>query len=132
MTLGEIIKTYRSEHSISMAEFAKRSGMSKSYVALLEKNVNPSTGKKITPSIKSIQQAAIGMNMSFDALFEMVDYVDISQNSMYISDLNLYSEDEHISEEERKVLQAYRLASYVEKLMVFRALHIDDDSLDEQ
>lgn len=72
------------------------------------------------------------MNMSFDALFEMVDYVDISQNSMYISDLNLYSEDEHISEEERKVLQAYRLASYVEKLMVFRALHIDDDSLDEQ
>lgn len=127
MTLGEIIKKYREEHSISMAEFAKRSGMSKSYVALLEKNINPSTGKSIVPSIKSIQQAAIGMNMPFDKLFEMVDYVDIAKDSLILSQPSLYYENNSISEEERKVLRAYRLASYIDKLMVFRALHIDDD-----
>lgn len=131
MTLGEIIKKYREEHSMSMAEFSKRSGMSKSYIALLEKNINPSTGRSITPSIKSIQQAAIGMNIPFDQLFEMVDYVDIAKDSLVISQPSLYIEDSAISEEERKVLQAYRLASYVDKLMVFRALHLDDDSFDE-
>lgn len=127
MTLGEIIKNYREEHSISMAEFAKRSGMSKSYIGLLEKNVNPSTGKSIAPSIKSIQQAAIGMNTSFDKLFEMIDYVDIAKDSLIISQPTLYFEDDSISLEERKVLQAYRLASYIDKLMVFRALHIEDE-----
>lgn len=131
MTLGEIIKEYREEHSMSMSEFSKRSGMSKSYIALLEKNINPSTGRSITPSIKSIQQAAIGMNIPFDQLFEMVDYVDIAKDSLVISQPALYIEDSAISEEERKVLQAYRLASYVDKLMVFRALHLDDDSVDE-
>lgn len=131
MVLGEIIKKYREEHSISMAEFAKRSGMSKSYVALLEKNINPSTGKSIIPSIKSIQQAAIGMNMPFDKLFEMVDYVDIAKDSLMLSQPSLYYEDNSISEEERKVLRAYRLASYIDKLIVFRALHIDDEPDDK-
>lgn len=132
MTLGEIIKKYREDHSISMAEFAKRSGMSKSYVALLEKNINPSTGKSIAPSIKSIQQAALGMNMPFDKLFEMVDYVDISKDSLIVSQPSFYYEDSAISEEERKVLQAYRLASHIEKLMVFRALHIDNEPNDDK
>lgn len=131
MTLGEIIKNYREEHSMSMADFAKRSGMSKSYISLLEKNINPSTGKSIAPSIKSIQQAAIGMNMPFDKLFELVDYVDISKDSLCLSQPAFYFEDSSISEEERKVLQAYRLASYFEKLMVYRALHIDDEVEDE-
>lgn len=131
MTLGEIIKNYRTEHSISMAEFSKRSGMSKSYIGLLEKNLNPSTGKSISPSIKSIQQAAIGMNMPFDKLFEMVDYVDIAKDSLIISHPALYYEDNSISEEERMVLTAYRLASHVEKLMVFRALHLDDELKNE-
>lgn len=131
MTLGEIIKNYRTEHSISMAEFSKRSGMSKSYIGLLEKNLNPSTGKSISPSIKSIQQAAIGMNMPFDKLFEMVDYVDIAKDSLIISQPALYYEDNSISEEERMVLTAYRLASHVEKLMVFRALHLDDELKNE-
>lgn len=126
MTLGDIIKTYRQEHSLSMADFAKLSGMSKSYISLLEKDKNPSTGKRISPSIKSIQQAAIAMNMPFDALFEMVDFVDISEN-LIISDINVYETDTCISAEERKVLQAYRMASYVEKLMVFKALNIEDE-----
>lgn len=73
MTLGEIIKKYRKEHGLSMDAFSKRSGISKSYISILEKNQHPKTGKPITPSVDSIKQAAIGMNMNFDELFSIID-----------------------------------------------------------
>lgn len=73
MTLGEIIKKYRKEHGLSMDAFSKRSGISKSYISLLEKNKHPKTGKPIAPSAKSIKQAAEGMNMNFDELFSLIN-----------------------------------------------------------
>lgn len=73
MTLGDIIKQYRSDHSLSMDAFSERSGISKAYISLLEKNRHPKTGKEIAPSIQSIKQAALGMNMSFDDLFALLD-----------------------------------------------------------
>lgn len=56
MTLGDIIYNYRAEHKMSMDAFADRSGMSKAYISLLEKNKHPKTGKPIAPSIKVIKQ----------------------------------------------------------------------------
>lgn len=73
MHLGEIIKKYRNEHKISMDEFSSRSGISKAYISLLEKNKHPKTGKAIEPSITCIKQAAKGMNMDFDTLFSHLD-----------------------------------------------------------
>lgn len=73
MTLGEIIKDYRSTHNMSMDSFSEKSGISKAYISLLEKNRHPKTGKEIAPSIQSIKQAAKGMNMSFDDLFALLD-----------------------------------------------------------
>lgn len=80
MTLGEIIKHYRSDHSLSMDAFSERSGISKAYISLLEKNKHPKTGKEISPSIQSIRQAAQGMNMDFDDLFALLDgKVEVNQ-----------------------------------------------------
>lgn len=73
MTLGEIIKEYRASHSLSMDSFSEKSGISKAYISLLEKNRHPKTGKEIAPSIQCIKQAADGMNMDFNALFNMLD-----------------------------------------------------------
>lgn len=73
MTLGEIIKKYRTEHDMSMDAFAAISGISKAYISLLEKNKHPKTGKPIAPSIQSIKQAADGMGMDFNTLFNMLD-----------------------------------------------------------
>lgn len=73
MTLGEIIKAYRAEHQMSMDAFAERSGISKAYISLLEKNQHPKTGKPIAPSIQSIKQAADGMGMDFNILFGMIE-----------------------------------------------------------
>ena len=72
MTLGEIIYAYRHEHKLSIMDFARASGLSKTYVWMLEKNLNPSTGKEVTPTIESIQKAAKGMFMTFDDLFEKI------------------------------------------------------------
>lgn len=73
MTLGDIIKDYRKSHSMSMDLFAEKSGISKAYISLLEKNRHPKTGKPIAPSIQCIKQAAEGMNMDFNVLFGMID-----------------------------------------------------------
>lgn len=72
MTLGEIIYAYRREHKLSMMDFARASGLSKTYIWMLEKNYNPSSGKEVTPTIESIQKAAKGMFMTFDQLFEKI------------------------------------------------------------
>jgi len=56
-----------------MDTFSEKSGLSKAYISLLEKNRHPKTGKQIAPSVQSIKQAAIGMNMDFDVLFDRLD-----------------------------------------------------------
>lgn len=81
MTLGNIIKNYRTEHNLSMDAFSEKSGISKAYISLLEKNKHPKTGKAIAPSIQCIKQAANGMNIDFNILFGMLD-CDISLSEM--------------------------------------------------
>ena len=73
MKLGEILRFYRATHSMSMDEFSKRSGISKSYISLLEKDKHPKTGEPITPSVNIINQAATAMGLSFDDLFKMLN-----------------------------------------------------------
>lgn len=73
MTLGDIIKDYRGTHKLSMDAFSEKSGISKAYISLLEKNKHPKTGKAIAPSIQCIKQAADGMGMDFNILFGMID-----------------------------------------------------------
>lgn len=73
MTLGDIIKDYRKKYDLSMDAFSEKSGISKAYISLLEKNKHPKTGKNIAPSIQCIKQAADGMNMDFNVLFGLID-----------------------------------------------------------
>lgn len=73
MTLGDVIKEYRTKHNMSMDMFSEKSGISKAYISLPEKNKQPKTGKPITPSIQCIQHAAEGMNVDFNTLFGLID-----------------------------------------------------------
>lgn len=83
-TLGDVIKDYRQKHSMSMDDFAKISGISKSYISLLEKNKHPKTHKPITPSIPLIKQVAKSIDMNFNLLFSMLDCdIDISEEYLY-------------------------------------------------
>lgn len=73
MTLGELIKQYRTEEKMSMDDFAERSGLSKGYISMLEKNQNPQTGQPISPSLQTIKNVSNGMNMDFEKVISMID-----------------------------------------------------------
>lgn len=73
MYIGELIKKYREQNNLSMQEFANRSGLSKAYIGMLEKVINPSTGKPISPSLPKMQAIARAMNMSLDDLLPKLE-----------------------------------------------------------
>lgn len=73
MKLGELIKNYRRMHNESMGEFANRAKLSKTYISMLEKNYNTSTGKPVIPSIPTLTKCATAMNMTLDSLISSLD-----------------------------------------------------------
>lgn len=73
MILGDLIRQYRQEHSCSMEQFAKLSGLSKAYVSILERNVNPANGKPVIPSLETIKAVSQTINMDFNDVLALLD-----------------------------------------------------------
>lgn len=74
MHLGEVIKKYRYEHGkMSMQAFADKCGLSKGYIAMLERNVNSKTGEPIVPSAETFIKVSKAMGMSLNDLSKIVD-----------------------------------------------------------
>lgn len=73
MFLGEIIKKYRIAHDLTMQDFANASGLSKSYISIIEKNKNPQNQRTLIPSLDTFQKAANAMGLSIDELVRMTD-----------------------------------------------------------
>lgn len=78
MTLGEYIKQYREAHGLSQRKFAELCGVSNGYISMLEKNVNPKTGKPVTPQLERIALIAEAMGITVQDLFISVDDMPIS------------------------------------------------------
>lgn len=72
MYIGELIKKYRAENKLSMQDFADRSSLSKAYIGMLEKVINPATGKPISPSLPKMQAIAKAMNLTLDDLLPLL------------------------------------------------------------
>lgn len=73
MNLGEIIKAFRTENGYSMDDFAAKSGLSKAYISILERNRNPVNGKPAVPSLETIKSVASAMNIDFNDVIAMLD-----------------------------------------------------------
>lgn len=73
MTLGEIVKKYREDNSLSMDAFAKKCSLSKGYISMIENNINARNNKPIAPTITSMNKIALGMGLDLDKLFELMD-----------------------------------------------------------
>ena len=82
MTLGEVIKKYREENKISQREFARMTGLSNSYISQLEMNMNSKNGQPIKPQLETYKAVADAMGITIDALFCMVDDMEISLRKM--------------------------------------------------
>ena len=73
MYLGGLIKEYREKYNLTMDEFAKKAGLSKGYISMLEKNQHPQNKRKIVPSLETFRKAAKAMGLSVDDLMKAVD-----------------------------------------------------------
>lgn len=73
MHLGELIKQYRSDHGMSQAEFAQKSGISKGYISMLENNKNPDSGKPLAPTYTVFSKVANTIGCTTDSLMRMMD-----------------------------------------------------------
>ncbi len=73
MTLGDIIKQYRHEKNLTMDAFAERSGISKSYISMLEKNENPRTKLPITPTTKTLESVSFAMGITVSELLDKIN-----------------------------------------------------------
>lgn len=73
MTLGNLIKTYRTNNNLSLRDFAKRCGLSHTYISALEKDIDYRTGKPIAPTLDTVKYIAQGMNISIEEILKILD-----------------------------------------------------------
>ena len=78
MELKTFINSYRTEHNLTMEQFAKSASLSKGYISMLEKGYNPQTGKKIIPSISALNNIAIATGTDLDHLLKIIDDIEVS------------------------------------------------------
>jgi transcriptional regulator with XRE-family HTH domain len=81
MELKTFINSYRTEHNLTMEQFAKSASLSKGYISMLEKGYNPQTGKKIIPFISALNNIAIATGTDMDHLLKIIDDIEVSLDS---------------------------------------------------
>lgn len=77
MKLGDLIREYREKQGLSQRQFADRCGLSNGYISIIEKGINPNTGKPVTPTIPQLKKIAGGLNITVMEMFETVDDMPI-------------------------------------------------------
>ncbi|GAB6117097.1 hypothetical protein JCM16816_06940 [Thermoanaerobacter brockii subsp. lactiethylicus] len=76
MKLGELIKKYREENKMSLREFAKKAGLSHSYINNLESGIDPRSGKEVMPTIETLKKIAQAMDMELNDLLTQIGYIE--------------------------------------------------------
>lgn len=84
MKLGTLIKEYREAHDLSQRQFAIMCDLSNGYISILEKGINPNTGRPVTPTLPQLKKLATGMHMSLSELMEKVDDMPVDLGSNII------------------------------------------------
>lgn len=121
MTLGEIIKEYSQDHS--MSQFIKDSGLSKAYTYMLINNKN-NNGAPIVPSIETVKKVSKGIHRSFNDVLLMLD-PDLKVSTRDDSQETESALD--LSDEETRIILRYRQMSDAEKNLVCNMMQIKRD-----
>lgn len=97
MTLGDIIKKYRTENGVSMEYVANLCGITKGYVAMLERNVNSKTGRPVKPTIETIAKVCNGLHLDINTVFDSLDDdYEITIPASLTTPLQLTHQEEHL------------------------------------
>lgn len=73
MNIKEYVYNYRKEHGLSMQAFGELTGLSRAYISILEKGINPTTGKPFIPTIDTLKKIADCTGTNLDDLLSMLD-----------------------------------------------------------
>lgn len=73
--LGNFIKGYRIDHSLSLRNFATLSGLSHTYIEKLEKGVNRKSGKPLVPTIETMQAIAKATGKTLLEILQVSGYI---------------------------------------------------------
>lgn len=73
MTLGELIKEYRTINKLSLRDFSKQCGLSHTYISALEKNIDSRTGKPIAPTLDTVKYVSKGINKPIEEILKILD-----------------------------------------------------------
>lgn len=111
MTLGEEIRKYRKEHSLSLDQFAFKTGLSKSYLSMLENNKDP-RGKPINPSLDTIKKVAAVCGPG-EVLNSMLSHADFKRHD----DIDDYA---------KFIMYCYQHATKVQKEKVLEILNVKE------
>ena len=76
MKLHDAITKFRTEHGLSQREFAKRCNLSHNTIHLLEKGINPRSGKPLIPDTITYKKIADGMGITMNELFTTLDQTE--------------------------------------------------------
>lgn len=79
MKIGEIIKKYRKEHGLSLRDFSRISGVSNSYLSMLESGRSPRSDRPIVPTLTKLNQIAAAMGISVNELISDIGGVTVSK-----------------------------------------------------
>ena len=120
MTLGDLVKKYRTDNNISMEEFSKKCNLSKGYISMLENNINPRNNKPIAPTLPTIQKIALGMNTDIDTILKILDknqeisleanFSESNKEEKFDKNLNKIHEnnEKDLSVPEYRIIEKYR------------------------
>ncbi len=80
MEIGDILRNYRKEHDLSLREFSRISGVSNSYLSMLESGRHPRSNRPIIPTLTKLNQISAAMGMTVNDLISNIDGVPAARN----------------------------------------------------
>jgi len=120
--LGKTLRERRRSLGISVRSAAQRAGIGTTYLWILERGMNPSTGKASRPSRKVLSGLADTLILEEDSLFELVGY-EKPEKRPFKQEQNLLQEldfldDPRLSAEKRSqlIVQLRDFLSYLKFL----------------
>lgn len=125
MELAEIVKEYRTSHGLSMRAMAERCGVSHSYIAILESEVNPRTGEASTPSTQALRKLAKGMGITYAELLVLMGEIEPDGDEGKTMDELFPEENKNAT-----ALKNDRSADSMRLQMINRVMRMSEEELD--
>lgn len=126
MKLSDIVKNYRAKNNLSVSEMAKRSDLSKGYISMIERGVNPRTNTPISPTLNTLNKLSRGMNVELEELLNRMDpeeSINLVDRLFVMGNVKTYSDkknqqDLHVKEGQHRIPVLGRVAAGIPIEMV--------------